>query len=355
MNSTNTTQTAANKFIDLVVGTWFQEIMHLATLTPISLVAFVLNLLSFCILRKKPFQSSTFYKYFQVYTFSNLIILVLLSTTFVYKMYRTLFSLTNSYWAIFYGCYIHFPFILIFYLYISLLEICIIIERVYYFIPNRFKIIKISNYKKYCTLLSIFSVLINLPVYFKFKPSYIDFKSVNNTYLRIYYINLTEFSYSSISKELEHLTVIIRDLFTLLIKLILNAVFLVLIKRYTSKIKEEKKQFSIKISSRFLHFKSIILPQPETTTKYLSSTERNQTYIVIIMSIFSLVKHVLCLSSYVLILFYTNRLDAIFYYIFFLSIAIESILNILLLYVFNDLFRVNFKKILKNCVFYKFV
>ena len=348
MNSTNTsnkTTITAEQFIELLSGSWLQEILYLALLTPISLVAFVLNFLSFCVILKKPFRNSTFYEYFRTYTFNNLIISALLSTTFVYKTYRSLFNLASSYWAIFYGCYIHFPFILIFYLYISLLEICIIIERVYYFISNRFKLIKISNIKKYCSVLFVLSILVNLSAYLKFEPSFIELKDQNNSFLGIYFIKLTRISYTSIFKIMENVSAIIRDLSTLLIKLILNTVFLVLIKQYMSKIEREKKEFVRRISSKILHSRPAILIQPEKTTKYLSSTERNQTYIAIIMCIFSLVKHIFCLISYIFILFSQNSLGVIFYYVFFLSISIESVFNILLLYAFNKLFRINFRKV----------
>ena len=148
MNSSNQTFLSVDEWMSIELGsTWLKEVLYISTLVPLSIASFVLNFISFRVLLKDSFLNSNYFMYFKIFTFNNLIISVLVSTTFVYKSYRLL-NFTNSYWAMFYGCYIHFPLLFIFYFYICLLEICMIIERINYFIPAFLKNIRISNTTK---------------------------------------------------------------------------------------------------------------------------------------------------------------------------------------------------------------
>ena len=338
MNSSNQT---LDEWLSILGSTWLHEILYISTLVPLSIASFVLNFISFRVLLKDSFLNSNYFLYFKIFTFNNLIISVLASTTFVYKAYR-LFKFTNSYWAMFYGCYIHFPLVFIFYFYISLLEICMIIERINYFIPAFLKNIRISNTSKSCGIFFLISILINLPLYFTFQPYHTDVKSENDSVVGVYFM---KYSFTPLVTVMVNTAVLIRDVFTLILKVVLSVITLMLVKRYMTKIKKEKEEFVHKVSFHIWHSKSFALPKAKET--YLLLAERNQTYMSLIMCTFSVIKHLFCTTSFVFLFFNNFSIFNINFFLFLFTLSIEGILNIFILYNFNELFRIELKKKIK--------
>ena len=143
--------------------TWFVYAGSLYGLTPISIIGFILNLIAYHVLRKKPFQSSTVFKYLRYNVLNSLIICLILITKFTTVQYN--FDFTNSYGSLFYVCYIYAPFLSIFYLNGNLLDILITLDRILTIRPIRI-INKIIKMKYLWIGLFMISFIINIPNFF---------------------------------------------------------------------------------------------------------------------------------------------------------------------------------------------
>ena len=94
-----------------------------------------MNTIAYFILRKKPFQSSTVFKYLRYNVLNGQIICLISVTKFTTVQYN--FDFTNSYGSSFYVCYIYAPFLSIFYLNSNLLDILIALDRILTIRPIR--------------------------------------------------------------------------------------------------------------------------------------------------------------------------------------------------------------------------
>ena len=340
MNSTAQTSFTLDYWLGLVGSSKILDSLYLYVLTPISALAIILNSIALHIQHKKPFRNSTFNEYLKIYTFNSLLLSLLQTTAFTNKTYR-LFSFTNTYEAMFYGCYFYTPLVSILYINISLLEICIIVRRILYFNKYPFIFRKYFKTKIVCSILLLISILVNFLIYFMFKPYYVQVIIEDNSLFGINFIIQTEFFLTLSGTMLIHVMFEIRDILILLVKLVLNIILVVLIRRYIIKIKTEKKEFSMRISTNMLHTE---VPISDKAPNYLNSTERNQTYLAIIMCVFSAIKHLFYIASYIIKFINNDNFAFYIYYLFLLSISIESLTNFLLLYKYNNLFKCEFRK-----------
>ena len=315
------------------------DILYVYLLTPLALVSFCFNLTSFVVLLKSSFSISSFYKYMRVYSLNSTLISLVVLTTFTNRTHR-IFSFTNTYPALIFGVYIKNPLESILYLYSSLLEIFLIIERLLYFFPCHLKKLEFIGYSKFLIFLFALSALINVPLFFLLEPTHADVKVSTDAWYRIHYYGITSFSQTPTGETVSYLFYFTRDLLTLAIKLILNISTIVLVKQYASKIKKEKFEFAIKISTSILHAENV---QP-VKNRLISKTERNQTYMAIIMCFFSLTKHVLFLTAYLTYFIGCLTTSTYLYYFALLSLTFKHGSNIFVFSKFNHLFRAQIKK-----------
>ena len=284
MNSSNQTTQNLEYWYRGFGSTPATDNLYVYLLTPLSALSFSLNLISFFILLQKKFQKLRFYTYLRCYVLNNAIISLILTFTFTNLTYRV-FNFTNSYGTMLYGGNIQFPLLLSFYYLISLFEICILLERIKFFLPTRFKNLIVLNSDNFCYILLLYSLLINLPNYFVFVPSYVNVELENNSFYCIYFMSQTEFSHTTAFKAINYLFFAIRDVLTLLAKLILNIIAIILVKQYMLKLKKEKEEFANKISSQILHSNKTA-PASNETFCYISKMQRNQIYLALIKSTF---------------------------------------------------------------------
>ena len=108
MNSTILKNQTLDYWLNLIGSTKLLDSLYFYILTPISGVSFILNSMVFYVLYKNFFQNSTFYNYLKVYVLNCLVLSFLQMTAFTNKTYR-LFGFTNTYGAMFYGCYLYTP------------------------------------------------------------------------------------------------------------------------------------------------------------------------------------------------------------------------------------------------------
>ena len=184
-------------------------------LTPAGGLSAVFNFIAYCILMKKEFKSSTIFKYLRINVMNSLIISLLVMTRFTFIIYK--FDYTNTYEAITYGNYIFAPFLSIFYLNGNLLDIYIILERILTIKPQNI-VKKVIKFEYFWLFMFLFSLIINLPLFFITIPGCVDVK-YGSTILKNYFNRQTEFSSSNLGKITTSIVYFIRDILTLAAKI----------------------------------------------------------------------------------------------------------------------------------------
>ena len=200
---------------------WIVYAGTLYGLTPLSTIGFLMNLMTYFILRRKPFQSSTIFKYLRYNVLNGLIICLILITKFATISYK--FDFTNSYAAMFYVSYIYAPLLSIFYLNSNLLDSLIALERIITIYPIR-TINKIIKSRYLWVGLLLFSSIINIPNFFVTQPNCIEIVLNSKIKVMNYFLQQSDFSISKLGKILIFLIYFVIDVLTLLIKILLNIV-----------------------------------------------------------------------------------------------------------------------------------
>ena len=153
-------------------------------------------------------------------------------------------------------------------------------------------------------------------------------------------MGIADFSNTLTGKVISYLHYLIRDILPLIIKIILNSMLVYLVKSYVNKFKKEKLANAFKVSNAGNDLVSMNIQ----IENYISKTDRNQTYISLIMCIFSIFEHIFYIASY--ITYFLNEFSdsTIFFCLASLFIAFKQMFNILILYKFNSLFKTELKK-----------
>ena len=123
MNSTaNRTAYYDLEFWYFKIGSlFFLDYVIMFILTPVSVVAIGLNILTFSVLNHKTLKGSAFFTYMKYYSLNNTVLAFFVMTTFITST-RRIFKLTNTYGAYLFGCYVYNPIMATCYLNSSLLE-----------------------------------------------------------------------------------------------------------------------------------------------------------------------------------------------------------------------------------------
>ena len=336
-NSRHETNQDMNYWYEIVGEKWLVEILYTYSIIPLCLITIGLNLLAYSILNKIQFNKSSFYSYMRVYSLNSIFLSLVLMTTFIPATKR-LFAFTRLYASVFYGCYFYTPTLSTLYLNASFLEVCVVVERALYFLPSKYKKIKVMGLKKFCLIFVLVSLIISSPNYFIFYPTYLD---INNS-TRIYYWTSSPFSTTLIGKLSAYAMYFFRDILMLAIKIFLNIKMINLVKDYFQRLIMEKRLFAQKISTPILH-NQLNTSTSQDQVAYISKTDKNQTYIAIMMCIFSLFEHLFYISAYVLFFFQLEDIAAMVYYLALVSLTFKHSSNLFILYRFNYLFRTQLK------------
>ena len=345
-------------------STWTLDSIYLFLIAPFGVLGFILNLLSFFILNHSEFNKVNIYGYFKVITINSALLCLIQSTLFISLTYRY-FAFSNTYEANFYGTYIYIPVSNVFLLYGSLLDMCISIERSSIFYP---KLKALSKHKPYivCLILFIISILIGLPYFFINCPLYYDAPYFNNTFIRLWYWDITEFGRSLVGQILTYANFFVRDVVFLLIELFLNIFAIVLFKNY------------FKNKARLLGKNNLInqtlvksnndtnssetpnnaIAQTSQTSKVrnkasqtnnLSSQEKNLTIMIMIMCFLSIIIHLFYLVVATLLFFNNPILTSGTGSFVSFTCTLKHLSNIIFLYLFNVNFRNKVKKMFTIC------
>ena len=347
-SSTQTQQTYylnLDFWLNLIGAKITYEYLNTYFITIVSIVGFFLNSTSLFILTHKSlFTSTDFYKLMRVYTLNSIILSLIQATTFVTTSNRLL-GIASSYERSLYYIYFYVPFLSFFYLNSSLLEICMVFERISYFLPSRNRIIKKIGFKKMCLGVFTISALVNVINYTLYTQSYLDAAVDENTVYRIFFFNYSAFSLTLEGKVLAYVMYFFRDILTMLVKLVLNAMSVVLLRKYLTKLKKEKRVFAERISSGS-QLQSTNVQAPDST--YISKTDRNQTFVALIMCTFSLLEHVFYIPAYVFFIINISDLANGLYFMGLASHSLKQVASFIILYKFNSLFRKELREIFFN-------
>ena len=339
MNSSNVTYYPLEYWFEVFGYIESMEIVSTYIVLPIGLISFMLNSLTFIVLQKQSFLGSVFFSYMKLYIFNGAMLSLICSTYFITATHKIL-SFPNTYEALAYGIYFFVSVQPIFFLYSCFLEICVVIERSLYFLPKKFRKMLSIDFNKFALFLFLFCVILHIPSFFIFVPTYEDVLLEKNISYRIWYAGIADFSYTLTGKALTYIQYLIRDVLPLFIKIILNSMLVYLVKSYLNKLKKEKFANAIKVYNGRNGLISINIQ----SENYISKTDRNQTYISLIMCIFSIFEHIFYIASY--ITYFLNEFSdsTIFFCLASLFIAFKQMFNIIILYKFNSRFRTELKK-----------
>lgn len=344
-------------------STWTLDSIYLFLIAPFGIIGFILNLVSFFILNQSEFNKVHIYSYFKIITINSALLCLIQSTLFISLTYRY-FAFSNTYEANFYGTYIYIPVSNVFLLYASLLDMCISIERSSIFYP---KLKALSKHKPYivCLILFIISILIGLPYFFINCPLYYDAPYFNNTFIRLWYWDITEFGRTLVGQVLTYANFFVRDVVFLLIELFLNVFAIILFKNY---FKNKAKL----LGKNNLINQALVKSNNDTTssetpnaaaqtsqtskvknkagqTNNLSSQEKNLTIMIIIMCFLSIIIHLIYLVVATL-LFFNNPIltSGTGSFVSFMC-TLKHLSNIIFLYFFNVNFKNKVKKMFSIC------
>ena len=309
-------------------------------LTPFSCISISMNLIAYIILRKNKFQSSKIITYLRYNVFNSLIISLMLLTRFTGTNY-SLFDFSNSYGASAYASFFFIPFLSIFYLNGNLLDIYITIERIQHLVPNN-PLKRIVKIKHFWSIMIIASLFINIPNFFISEPFYLYLKLDDGTIILKYLTKPTNFSTSNLGKIITYMIYFIRDILTLVVKIIINIYAVVLIRKYFYKIKSKNS-----VSEQIENSTNL-----NTKVSY-TKVDRNLTFISITMCILSSFENIFYIASYVKAAFKYDDTLLNLYFFSNVMIAIKHSSNLIILYSFNSVFKEEFKKLFWFCIQFK--
>ena len=272
MNSSNETFYPLDYQLSLFGYPFIQELITAYVITPIWFLSVIFSIFSLFILLKSPFLATPFFNYMRLYVLNTLILSVLALTTIFALTHKT-FSFTNTYEAVFYSIYVFFTAHNSLILFSSCIEICLIVEKILYLLPQRFKRIKLMSFKKFFFALFIVCIAVNVPGIFLFETAFADVQLDPNTFSRIWYFGLTSFSNSLAGQVFTYLGYLFRDVLPMISKLVFNSLLVYLVRKY------------VKTKQR-------IRSTTTTPNSHVANFDRKQTYVALLMNLFTLFEHI---------------------------------------------------------------
>ena len=363
MNTTNSSQ--QNHFF-LTKQQWFEIIGSSLTIdnlilylaTPFSLAGVLLNSISYYVLSSKKFESKVIFSQLRVYCLNSLLISLFLSTYF--NITYNYFEVTNSFGFRAYTTKVYIPILTILDFFNGFLDILISLERLLDFFPGARKI----NSLKSCFVLMFVVVLITIPYFFVYSPAYFDVNLSETETFRLYCIGLSNFGQSLIGQVVNNVLFFIKDIVAFTIEVVLNMILIFLLRKHIN-----KKTAIIHMASNPINS----LQSPTTQESSLSRAgvsesraeiivfrsnnssprklakkrSKNITVMVVVICLFSGLAHLTSITCNFLSLLLITENYLMFGFCFgsnfFLSF--KSFLNFFIFFLFNNLFCVEFKKL----------
>ena len=306
------------------------EYFFIYGISPVSLLALILNIISLITFKKRQFANKPIFNYIRYYLHTSIILcfIFLVSIFFVTPIS---FNFANTYEARFVYIRLSFPIFSVIYFYNCFLDLFISIERASQFVP---KLNFINKYSQIKISLGLFltSVLLNASYCLVYTPAVYEIPLDAKTSLKIIYTDLSSYGRTLLGEINILIVYALRDIITLLIGLGFNITTIVLLRRFVQK-------------------KKILNAVGEHSVKDVKHVSLNVTYMVITMSLLASLEHFLFLLTY--LYFYltnnNNLVCAILNQISLSFILFKQLANFFIFLIFNKIFRFEFL----NCVFRK--
>jgi hypothetical protein len=216
--------------------TWINTYLYTVPFAVVGPFGFFANIVCFFILLDPEFNSPL-YAYMRVYV-CNSTVINLVSCFFGFFYSSRLNDWSNAYWTWAYYVYVYVPFSATLYLYGTVIDIVITIDRIGKLRMKEF--IKIGAYKV-CAVSFAFSVAVNFVYCFAYKPGSIVYNEeivgpagqIIHGYTR-WVISLTDFATSELGNILLLVLYTFRDLILMLVEIIVNCVSLFFIRKFVN-------------------------------------------------------------------------------------------------------------------------
>ena len=348
-DSTNTTAIYWPKqaWLELFGMAFTTDYLILYLIGSISILGGFLNLLSFYILTKRPFNNTQLFQYLKVYVINSSILCFMSSTNFVMTTYYV-FDFTNTYSARAYGTFFFIVVVTTAHFYGGVLDIYISLERMFYFIPSLNNWIIKFKYKKVCLILFVAVLVLNFPFFFINSPAFIDVQLNETETFRIWYFGLSSFGMSKAGQITSFVTYSIRDVLTLLVEVVLNMLSVILLKRYIRKKKAVLNAAPNKTESTSNTQTEALPAAAVNRGEVLARLNTNLTIMVFIMCLFSTLAHVFLITCTTNFLFSQDMLACGLCYLANLFVSIKHASNFFIFVFFNSFFRDEFRKLFKK-------
>ena len=229
----------------------------------------------------------------------------------------------------------------------GVIEIGIMLDRIRLFIPRVGKYYSFSP-RKCCFIFFVLSCVINLHETFVYTPgiggvfTYLDSNGTSRQGT-FYYVVLTDLAESKAGVIITIIIYIVRDLFTLIVGVVLNVVSLIEIKRY---LKNRRIIFSqtTHISSKV--FPSFPLERDLSSKDHSNDTSQKLLLMVISLSLISIVTRSILLACNICYLYILNYVTLILGTVADLALVLGPALSFFVFFSFNKHFQ---RIVLKLC------
>jgi len=376
LNETNSTELSSLDIWETLMiqigSTWYLDNLYLYLITITGFLGVILNIVNMAILFKIE-ENQPIYKYFKVLTLNGILICFIFMFSFYTRTPR-IFGFSLSFGAGIYRCKIS-TFTFTMSMFGSLLNICILFERISNFKPRLEKYFKFRTYWMMLIALAI-SVLINFPSYFlyevrhesEFKEALKDAQIVQS----FPYCERADFSDTLIGKIMIGILAFIKDFVFSFIEIVLTIISLIHLKKFFKTkqkvLKVAKKTFSNlhlnpidqassssgrKKDSDLIKIRQV---QQNQHLQYVKSqilsakrSNRKLQMMSICFASFSILSNMTSLTATIIFVLISNGiLFHVFSFIIVFTAILKYFVSFFLFYFFNKNFRKYFLKIFKQ-------
>lgn len=335
MQQNNSIEQIKELIFKRVGSSWLYDSLYLFLITPIGIISSLLNAISLIIFFKKEFRSIKIYKYYQVYTFNNLLISSILSCFFFFTP-RYLFTTSLSYNGRIFKCLVIPSYgMALFFFYGNAMGILLNMERASNYC-NKYKHFKQTQPYVYCLILFIICFIINMPTCILIKMATDEdiqyaLTSIDNAKLFKGICLRNPISLTILGKIVTIFGYAVKGLLTLCFDIGSNLLSMIAYKQF------------INAKMRTLNPTAA----NDTQTKMIELKKKKQTFMTFYLTVFSIFVHSVEFAADIIIFFYSSDPRYLFGFSFFIIfvIALKQTVNFVFFYVFNKNFRNCFKNL----------
>jgi hypothetical protein len=290
-------------------STWVMDNVNFWPYAVFGPVAFVLNAIAFLILQGPEFDTNL-YKYMIVYTANNTVFSLCVTFNWINVCFR-LIPWSNSYLTQALDIYFQTNVCNVSYFYGSLIDMCVLIDRIAILKSQVRNMIKLTPYK-ICMIAFVTVVVIDSPSYFVLTVTDEHFKLNSTTSYIVWYFKNSDFANTQLGIALTYMVYGIREGFVTLAQIFLNMASMYCFKQHMHKKTRlsigaaanrtgpavvlhmsEGKRNSNRVATSSHHLSGF----QSTSISRISLAETRATVMCLVMCVLSLVEHVLVLTS----------------------------------------------------------